>query len=539
MADNSTTVADQRQRANRAWQLHSGWDHLYQDAHDYVIPFRKTGGQGTNKAMADVMFDMIGPNSAMHLAGQLHRILFSQPPQLAAGPLVRVEKARYGKKGLLELDKLDRELERTGEFIYPFMEAGDLGTVGHEACIDLGFGTGIIIPMRGTPDRPVIFHAPGAHEVALQGDMYGQVCLASWRRNVERKALLDAMPEGKFSTAFKEAAKTGGTAEVQLYQDFYKLPDGRWKFCAYMDSDCDEFIAEETYRTKPIATPRLNVVAGEMRGRGPILLALPGIKVQNKAQELVLKAAALQMIGIWGYRANSGFNPDTAPMEPGAFWSMQSTGGILGPDITRLDPASGNLNIASMLLQGNGDQIRDALMDTRLRPTLGTPKSASEIAGLLQQAASANIGGIGRAWRESYPDIVPRVAEILNSFGYLGGVMDFNRLFVSIGVRSPIAGVVEADKAMAIARYAEMMNAFDPGKLPEHLIMDDASDDIAKALMIPKRLVPDVDQRLQIRQALQQQQQQAMAAQMAVKAAPNLAAGALSVIQGGQGQAAA
>lgn len=534
MADISPAVAAQKKKADDAWTLNSAFDHLYQDAHDYVIPFRKTGGAGSNKGMADVMFDMIGPNSAMHLAGQLHRILFSQPPQLAAGPLVRVEKARYGKQGLLDLDKLDRELERTGEFIYPFMEAGDLGTVGHEACIDLGFGTGVIIPMRGTPDMPVIFHAPGAHEVALKGDMYGRVTLASWRRMVEVSALIDAMPEGNFSSEFKNLAKASASTQVILYQDFFQLPDGRWKFCAYTDRECPQFIAEETYRTKPIATPRLNVVAGEMRGRGPILLALPGIKVQNKAQELVLKAASLQMIGIWGYRANSGFNPDTAPMEPGAFWSMQSTGGILGPDITRLDPASGNLNIASMLLEGNAQQIRDALMDTRLQPTPGTPKSASEIAGLLQQAANANIGGIGRAWREAYPDIVPRVAEILNSFGYLGGLMDFNRLMVSVGVRSPMAGVVDADKAMVIARYAEMMGALDPGKLGEHLKLDDASDYIGKSMKVPLGMIPDSDERLKIRQALEAQNQQAMMAQMAVKAAPNLAAGAVQAMDGGQ-----
>mgnify|MGYP006915218633 CR=1 FL=1 len=85
MADQSPAVMVQKTRADKAWQQNAAWDPLYQDAHDYVIPFRKTGGPGTSKGMADVMFDMIGPNSAMHLAGQLHRILFGQPPQLAAG----------------------------------------------------------------------------------------------------------------------------------------------------------------------------------------------------------------------------------------------------------------------------------------------------------------------------------------------------------------------------------------------------------------------------------------------------------------------
>ena len=103
-------------------------------------------------------------------------------------------------------------------------------------------------------------------------------------------------------------------------------------------------------------------VAGETRGRGPITLALPSIKTVNKAQELALKSAAIQMLGIWGYRANSGFNPDTAAQQPGSFWAMQSTGGILGPDVTRLDPAAGRelLGLAEELeCRQRGSTVQD------------------------------------------------------------------------------------------------------------------------------------------------------------------------------------
>lgn len=529
-------VKRQKARADRAWQLNAAWDHITYDVHDYVLPYRRTGGAGTRKELADVLFDMTGPTSAMHLAGQLQRLLFSQPPKLQAGPLARQGFAAQGKQGLRDLDALDRALERTGEFIYPFMQAGDLDTATHEMCIDLGVGTGVLIPMRGTPDQPVIFHAPAAHEVALFGDMYGRTSGMSWKRMVQMDGLMEAFPKGNFATQFTAAARQTPSTEVCLYQDFWREPDGTWAFGAYLDHQhCHEFIAFERYRTQPFSAPRYHRVAGEMRGRGPILLALPAIKVQNKAQELVLKSASLQMIGIWGYRANSGFNPDTAPMEPGVFWAMQSTGGILGPDITRLDPASARFDIASMLLEGNAQQIREALMDTRLQQSPGTPKSASEIAALMQQSGQIHMGGFHRLWREVHPVIVPRCAEILASFGYLRGLMDFNQLLVSVGVRSPMAAAIEADRTMNIARYAEMMNALvGPQKLTEHLRVDEAADEIAEAMQIPKRLVPDGDEREQIRKALAEQQQQAVMSEMAVKAAPNLAAGALQVIDGGR-----
>jgi hypothetical protein len=68
---------------------------------------------------------------------------------------------------------------------------------------------------------------------------------------------------------------------------------------------------------------RYHRVPGEPYGRGPILLALPTIKTLNKAVELTLKAAAIQMLGIWGYRPGGSFNPDTVRLGPGEIWPMQ------------------------------------------------------------------------------------------------------------------------------------------------------------------------------------------------------------------------
>ena len=537
MADGETQVAARKRIADRAWTLNSGWDAQLQDAYDYVLPNRKPGGLGKSKRTADKLFDMTGPTSAMHLAGELQRLLFSSPPALTPGALVRQRLAQEGRDGAQKLSQLERELERTGEFISPFMTAGDLDTATHEACIDLGLGTAVMIPMRGTPEQPIIFFTPPSDEVALYGDAYGRVSLVSWKRMVERGALLEAFPKGNFTDEFREKCKNSqGYTEVEVYQDFWRLPDGRWQFGAYMGSDCPEFISSEIYRTKPVATPRYYRVAGEMRGRGPILLALPSIKTVNKAQELALKAAAIQMLGIWGYRAGGAFNPDTAAMAPGAFWSMQSTGGILGPDVQRLDPAAGRLDVASMVIDGMQSQIRESLMDTRLQPSQGTPRSASEIAGILEQNARTHLGGFMRLWREVHPDIVPRCAEILNSFGYLGGLMDFNELIVSVGVRSPMAAALNAAQVSNLARYAEMMRALVGDKLPRHLDLDMAGDDIAEAMMVPKRMVPDGEARAAIDQGLAQQQEQAVMAEMATRAAPQLAQG-LVAIDGGKAAA--
>lgn len=522
-------VQTQKRRADKAWDDNSAWDRFYRDAYDYAIPQRRPGGQGKRKDLADRIFDMTAPTSAMNLAGELQTRLFSGPPVLETGPLAH---QAIGDKGK---EKLDRELERTGNFIYPFMQAGDLDTATHEMCIDLGVGTGAIIPMRGTPEQPIVFYAPPADEIAIKGDAWGRQSLISWKREATREEIREGFPNGTFSKEFTDAEKVSPNDTMTLYQDFWKLPDGRWRFAAYTDRNCDEFITHETYMTKPIAVAPYYRVPGEMRGRGPILLALPSIKTLNKAQELALRSAAIQMLGIWAYRAGGTFNPDTVRIGAGQFWPMQSTGGILGPDVQRMDAASGRIDVSRLVIEGMQEQVREALFDTRLPPSTGTPKSASEIAALIRQNARVHLNGFQRLWRSIHPVIVPRCAEILHSFGYLRGMLSFNELIVSVSVRSPITAQMNAETLSNLANYIELLVAFvGPQKLDEHLLMDPAADKMADALSIPKGLVPDSDRRVAIREEKAQQEAAMAAAAMAEKAAPQLAEKGLEVIDGGR-----
>jgi hypothetical protein len=523
-------VTRQKSRADKAWELNSAWDRFYRDVYDYAIPQRRPGGQSNRKDLSDRIFDMTAPSAAMHLAGELQNRLFAGPPKLETGALAHQAIGDRGK------EVLDRQLERTADFMYPFMQAGDLDTATHEMCIDLGVGTGVLIPLRGTPDQPIIFHAPPADEIAVMGDAFGRQNLISWKRTVTREGVIEAFPRGNFTKEFRDGAVSKPNEELTLYQDFWRLPDGRWQFAAYLERDNDQqFIEQETTFTKPIAVAPYYRVPGEMRGRGPLLLALPSIKTLNKAQELALRAAAIQMLGIWAYRAGGTFNPDTVRVGAGQFWPMQSTGGILGPDVQRLDPASGRMDVSRLVIEGMRDQVREALMDNRLQPSQGTPRSASEVAGLIRQNARVHLNGFSRLWRSIHPVIVPRCAEILNSFGYLGGLMNFNELLVSVSVRSPITAQMKADELMNLAQYIEMIVAtFGPQRLEEFAFADEIEGTMADALQVPKRMRTDSDQREAIRQRQQQEKEQAQLAEMAQAAAPQIAEKGLEMIQGGR-----
>lgn len=523
MADAGTTgtlVDKQRQRSRKVWERRSGWDALYQDAYNYVLPNRKPGGVGKSKHPVQMIFDMTGPSSAMHCAGEIQRQVFpiSTPFICETGPLL-ANRLNAGEK-----TKLDRMLNGVASFVYPFFKTGDFDTSMHEMCTDLTIGTGVILPLKGPSiNEPLRFVCIPQDEVAIEQDAFSRVNFVSWKRiNLGREAIREAWPKGSFSETFIKAAKAKPYDEVTVFQDFYRLPNGRWRFCAYLEKD-GGFIVEEEYATQPISVARFYRWPGEAYGRGPVLFALPSIKTANKAQELALKAAAIQLLGIWGFRAGGTFNPDTVRVGPGEFWPMQSTGGVLGPDVQRLDPASGRIDVARMVISNQQNQIREALLDTRLFDDGGTPASATERAITASQNAKVHLGAYGRLNRETVAVIVPRAMEILNEWQILPQLMSFNELLVTMSINSPMAAALKADELQASINYYQIVaQTVGPERVNEYISTDRYLDRTRGTLLVPPDIAATDDEKAQAIKDNAARQQQAMLAEAAIKAAPNM-----------------
>lgn len=503
-------VIAQQKKAERVWTDRQPWNSLYREAYEYAIPQRRPSGQNSSKHIADKIFDMTACMSSMYFAGGLQRDLFPSGKAsivLESGPVAR---AALGPGGATVLD---RHLGAIAERIQPFFVTGDWDTAIHEACIDLGVGTSVVIPVKGTRDNPLSFVTPPFDDIAMRGDMFGRTSFLSWKQYLLPDEIIEGFPDGQFDKEFREKAVHHPSTPILFYQDFFRLPQGkRWRMVAYSDK-AKNFHVQQESRTKPLATPRYYRVPGEAYGRGPLLLALPSIKTLNKAQELALKSAAIQMLGIWGYRAGGTFNPDTASVQPGAFWAMQSTGGILGPDVQRIDPANGRLDIAKMVIGDLQTQIKQALYDLRLPEEQGTPKSASEIAARLQQKAETHIGAFGRLSREIMPTVVPRAAEILYDFGILSSPLNVDEFLVSCSVRSPMQASMNADDMQAIASYLEFAQAIvGPPNIKYYADLDKVMEMVRKGFQIPQSVVPTAEKVVEMRK--QDAAQQAIAAAM-------------------------
>ncbi|MCB1494074.1 MAG: hypothetical protein KDJ77_20090, partial [Rhodobiaceae bacterium] len=481
-----------KKRVQKAWSDRSPFDRLYGDAYDYALPQRRPSDSGrTPDTAADLIFDMTATMSSMYFAGSLSRDLFSQDPFTL----------QTGKVARLSLDAgqvkvLDRELAGVADRITPFFQSGDWDNAKHEACIDLGVGTAAILPVKGPRNNPVLFAALPFDQIAIECDMFGRPQLVSWKQTMTRDMLRDGFPNGDHAET--DAGGAGAAdSEITVYQDWFRVKSGGWLFVVWTERSVG-FVEHDWTRTQPIAVPRYYRVPGEAYGRGPILLALPSIKTLNKAQELTLRAAAIQMLGIWAYRAGGTFNPDTVALGPGQFWPMQSTGGILGPDVQRLDPATGRLDVASLVTENLQGQIKGVLFDNRIDDKGGTPASASEIVARMRQQADVHIGAFGRLVREIMPVIVPRVSEILFEHGYLGPPMTIDEYLVAMEVQSPMQAALNASKLTAVANYLEFAASIaGPERLKFYAHLDRIMELVRKGLQVPLEAVPTDAERRQ------------------------------------------
>jgi hypothetical protein len=499
-------------RAQRVWSEKSHWDRLYNEAVRFAIPMRSPGGIHNPQEDGAEVMDMTSTESTIHFAGQLKEQLYpsGQPPaNLVPGPLI---KANFPPN---EVDAFGEHLRGVQNSLHPYFQTGDFDMAAHEMCIELAFGTGAMLVHPGNHrNRPLRFASIPFSEYAVECDLFGDVTLMSWRRQMSRRAIQQAFPKGSFPDGYGD----DGTSTDRIEQIFWSQDMGlygqRWGFLVVVQNS-QHVVLQADHRSRRIALPRYYRVSGESYGRGPLMLALPSIKTLNMAQELAFRSAAISMLGIWGFRAGSTFEPESVSLDAGAFWPMQSTGGMLGADVSRLDSATGNLNVAQLVIEDLKDQIRMALLDERLKPQRGTPASASEIAARMQQKADTNIGAFGRLVRETLPVIIPAAIDILTERNLMAFNGQVDELLIGLEVRSPMAAALNANRVSQAMSYFELCAAVDGENVDQHVKREALLQGVGELMQIDPEWVPNAKEREEIKEAKQAAQAAAMAMSMA------------------------
>jgi hypothetical protein len=523
-----------RSRMTKAWAEKNVWQTYVREAQDFAIPYRRPTKNYGHDPRVDRIFDSTAIDSTFRGAGQLKEDIFPSgsswfrlTPGALAKKLIKLANDN-------DVQPLKRELQNLTDQIVPYFQTGEFDLAVSEMCLDLFASTGILLPVRGDAQNPVRFFCIPADEVALTCDVYGRVNAMSWQRDWTKRDLKNEFPGATWPQNFMPEGEEGLDQTASLYQEFVRQPDGRWLCLARLDQGDNTPLRTWWRKAQPFVAARYHVVPGEAYGRGPIMLALPTIKVLNKVQEMTLRNAAISLLGLWGYRPGGAFNPEIHRMRPGAFWPVNATGGMMGPDVARLDnPARGGLDTAQIVIPDLRAIIQRLLHDD---PTPGkgkTPVSAEEILLHIQKVKQAYMGAFGRLISEIIPILIPAVAEILYEQKLLATPIKIDQLLLGIEVTSPLAAALKADHIQPLIQFIQVVAAF--GQKVDRWVPDSAIAEIAEMIGVQPRLVTTEAERKAYDEKAAAAQAAQFAAEMAIKnpEAMGLGGGDQAAVDGG------
>jgi hypothetical protein len=512
-------------RMDTAWAHKGIWDSYTREAYDYAIPFRRPTNKAGSSGRTDVVFDNTAIDSTFRGAGQLKEDLFPSGQnwfRLTFGPLAR-KMVKGAGKGSDEV-KAARQLEHVTEQILPHFQTGEFDLAASEMCLDLFAGTGILLPVKGDRLNPLRFICLPVEECAITLDGMRRPNGLSWGRMWKIRDIKDAYPAYTLPTQVEQAYAANDQAEVKLFQEFVREGD-RWRCLARLEGEAGPPLRTWWRKAQPFVAARYHVVPGETYGRGPIMLALPTIKVVNKVKELALRAAAINLLGLWGYRPGGAFNPDIHKMRPGAFWPVNSTGGMLGPDVARLDTPGKGMDVANIVLSEERAQIQRMLHDEVTDGKGKTPRSAEEILMIAQRVKRAYVGAFGRLINEIIPTLIPAACEILHEQGLLTMDLTFDQLLLAVEVTSPLAATLKAGHLEPLIQAFQLIQALgrDPNR---ELMVDDLLPSLLADVGVKAEHIADEDHKKDFDQKAAAAQAAAVMAEMAAKNPEMLAGGA-------------
>ncbi len=297
----------------------------------------------------------------------------------------------------------------------------------------------------------------------------------------------------------------------------------------YVCMDSKSIVEEGGYRTMPYAIGRYITTPGETYGRGPAMLVLPDIKMLNEMKKTIIRSAHLAV------------SPPLLLQEDGALQAFDlrpnalNFGGVdeRGQALVQPLKIEGRLDIGQELIEQQQRVINDAFLVTLFQILVDAPNMTATEAMLRAQEKGALLAPtMGRQQSELLGPLIERELDILARAGVLpemppelvelGGDVEIEYV-------SPLNRAQRAEDGVAILRTLESiapLAQIDPRVLKTFDLVE-AARELADINGMPakiKRSDEDIA-------AMDDAEQQQMAAQQLLQAAPVAADTAKTLVE--------
>ena len=443
-------------RFDAAKKVHDLWRPMWEDCYEYALPGRAAfDNQTQGQRRTDKIFDGTAPVSLHEFASRLQSGL---TPTFA-----RWSKLKPGRMIPADLkDDIGKKLEEYTQEVFDVLHRSNFDSQAHEAYMELGVGTCTILADED-PDDIVRFQAVPLSQLMLDGGRYGSIDGRFRFRKMQARELVTTWPEAMQVYEVAEALRQSQDREFEIREatvrDWTNLGAETHNHHVWLESP-KRRIASYTYSGAgacPWINARWSVAAGEVYGRGPLISAMPDIKVLNALSQLTLENAELAVAGLWQAEDDGVINPSQIRLTPGTIIPKAMGSQGLQP----LQPP-GRFDIGMMKAEELRAQIKRALFDEGLGPPTGTPMSATEVSERMQDLYRRMGSAYGRLQRELVQPVIRRTIHILVKRGRIK-LPSANGDVVDIRSESPLSSAQSQQDVMRFQGFVQqIVQSFGP-----------------------------------------------------------------------------
>lgn len=455
-----------KKRARASQDRDISWRDLLDDAYEFFLPQRDqftthAPGQKKDERIFDSTPNMAIKEGASRIQANIAPI-YKQWAKFNPG-VGLVQQIQAGQSNLSE-QSVRQLLQRSADIVFEHINQSNFATQFNEMALDLLIGTGALIVNEGEGEQLLEFATIPQNKCSFEQGPSGRIETV-WRtlkvraRDVERK-----WPGFKASSKVAKIIQDKPDTELCFTEGVVFDPTMRNEFgevtrqywgVVFEEGDRTLSWLQDYQDSSPWVVGRWAVVAGEVRGRGPAIDALPDAKTVNLMERYLLQKAALDIGGMWTATDDGITNPYNVRIEPGIIIPVQSNS-TTAPSIQRLDTAS-NLQLPIEELNARRINIKKALFNDLRDPT-GPVRSATEIAIMQREFAEAIGSAFGRLQNEILIPILTRVVKILQRRGKLPLFELDGKQFKAI-FTSPLASAQNSEDLISVQQAIEFTAA--------------------------------------------------------------------------------
>ena len=496
------SLQDLKTREKQAFQKMALWHDLLDDCYEYFLPNRNLFDDfATGQKKMDRIFDSTAVEAIQQGASKLQENIAPIWGNWATfAPSVSVLNMLESGDYNVSEEEIRANLEQQATIVFDYINRSNFGTQFFEHALDLLIGTGTLrIDEDENEDMPIIFNAIPQKGIAFEEGPHGSI-ETHWRRFTVKARNLKRMWKGfKPSESIKAKIETQPDAEIEVSEGVVYMPKSKTYYgCVWVTSEDRISWTQDFGASSPWVTGRYSKVAGEIRGRGPAVQALPDVRSLNKVKEFVLQKAAIDLSGMYTATDDGVTNPYNIVISPGVVIPVGSNNSS-NPSIQRLDTGT-NLQLAQFEMNELQNSIKRALFNDLRDPT-GPVRSATEIAIDSRELAKRIGSAFGRLQTEVLVPILKRVVYILTRRGLLQPIQLDGR-DIEIKFLSPLAKAQDGEDIINVQQAVQfvLQNA-GPDQAKIGFKLEDFGTWVAGKTGMPAELVRSKTEKDQIIQA--------------------------------------